>query len=120
MKEGGQTFRFSESRNRGRSNVLFLRARVCEDNRARQNFQTAKKRQIIKKLSIPGKPSEQKPMLQRLRQLFAPIFNNSVKMDFSEVKQGLEAGSILLIDVRNPDEVRNLGKIPGSHNIPCK
>ena len=85
-----------------------------------KTFRRLKKRQIIKKLSIPGKPSEQKPMLQRLRQLFAPIFNNSVKMDFSEVKQGLEAGSILLIDVRNPDEVRNLGKIPGSHNIPCK
>ena len=41
-------------------------------------------------------------------------------MQFSEVKQGLEEKSILLIDVRNPDEIRNMGRIPGSHNIPCK
>ena len=45
-------------------------------------------------------------------------FNNSLKMQFSEVKQGLEEKSILLIDVRNPDEIRNMGRIPGSHNIP--
>jgi 3-mercaptopyruvate sulfurtransferase SseA len=41
-------------------------------------------------------------------------------MDFSDVKQGLESNAILLIDVRNPEEVRTSGKIPGSHNIPRK
>jgi 3-mercaptopyruvate sulfurtransferase SseA len=41
-------------------------------------------------------------------------------MEFAEVKQGLEANAIVLIDVRNADEIRNSGKIPGSHNIPCK
>ena len=55
-----------------------------------------------------------------LRQLLLLPFNNSLKMQFAEVKLGLEEKSILLIDVRNPDEIRNMGRIPGSLNIPCK
>ncbi len=34
-------------------------------------------------------------------------------MEFSEVKKGLEEKEIILIDVRNPDEVASMGKIPG-------
>lgn len=59
-------------------------------------------------------------MLNTLCQTLSAFWNKSIKMEFSEVKQGLEANSILLIDVRNPDEVQNLGRIPGSYNIPCK
>ena len=59
-------------------------------------------------------------MFQILRQIVAPFFRNSVKMDFAEVKQGVEKKTILLIDVRNVDEIKKDGKIPGTHNIPCK
>ncbi len=59
-------------------------------------------------------------MLNTLCKTLSTFWNKSIKMEFSEVKQGLEANSILLIDVRNPDEVQNLGRIPGSHNIPRK
>ena len=61
-------------------------------------------------------------MLNKLcRIISAPFFNETNDaMDFDGVKQGLEESSIVLIDVRNPDEVRNLGRIPGSHNLPRK
>ena len=39
-------------------------------------------------------------------------------MEFEAVKKGLEEKSLLLIDVRNPDEVEAAGKIPGSKQIP--
>ena len=41
-------------------------------------------------------------------------------MDFSDVRQGLAENNILLIDVRNVEEVRSAGRIPGSYNIPRK
>ena len=34
-------------------------------------------------------------------------------MEFVVVKKGLEEGQFVLIDVRNPDEVASMGKIPG-------
>ena len=42
------------------------------------------------------------------------------KMEFESVKAGLADKSLVLIDVRNPDELEKHGKIPGSINIPCK
>jgi rhodanese-related sulfurtransferase len=61
-------------------------------------------------------------MFQRLCQtISAPFFGgDSVKMDFSQVQEGLAENSIFLIDVRNRDEVQKLGKIPGSQNLPRK
>ena len=41
-------------------------------------------------------------------------------MEFEDVKEGLANKSLVLIDVRNPDELVKHGKIPGSINIPCK
>ena len=41
-------------------------------------------------------------------------------LDFDDVQKGLEDNSIVLIDVRNRDEVQTLGKIPTSHNLPCE
>ena len=38
-------------------------------------------------------------------------------VDFEGVKKMLEEGAIL-IDVRNPGELEETGKIPGAHNIP--
>ena len=39
-------------------------------------------------------------------------------MEFENVKAGLADKTLLLIDVRNPDELEKHGKIPGSINIP--
>ena len=39
-------------------------------------------------------------------------------MEFAEIKIRLEDSSIVLIDVRNPDEVESMGKIPGSNLVP--
>jgi len=39
-------------------------------------------------------------------------------MDFQQVVDGLQAQTIILVDVRNPDELSTLGKIPGSINLP--
>ena len=44
--------------------------------------------------------------------------NTKDKMDFEGVKDGVKTGSLLVIDVRNPDEIANHGKIPTSINIP--
>ena len=41
-------------------------------------------------------------------------------MDFDSVQSGLASKSFVMIDVRNPGELLTDGKIPGSHNIPCK
>ena len=41
-------------------------------------------------------------------------------MEFEDVKKGLSEKTLVLIDVRNPDELVKHGKIPGSINIPCK
>jgi hypothetical protein len=40
------------------------------------------------------------------------------ELSFDDVKDGLEANSLVLIDVRNRDEVQTLGKIPTSNNLP--
>ena len=40
-------------------------------------------------------------------------------MEYEEVKAALADKSLMLIDVRNPDELEKHGKIPGSINIPC-
>ncbi len=42
------------------------------------------------------------------------------KMDFSQIKKGLDEKAFLLVDVRNQDELQAVGKIPGSVNIPRK
>ena len=44
----------------------------------------------------------------------------SYVMEFEDVKAGLGDKSLVLIDVRNPDEIQQHGKIPGSINIPRK
>ena len=45
---------------------------------------------------------------------------NCIRVEFEDVKEGLASKSLILIDVRNPDELVEHGKIPGSINIPCK
>lgn len=39
---------------------------------------------------------------------------------FEEVKALKDDKSVLLIDVREPSELKETGVIPGSINIPCK
>ena len=39
-------------------------------------------------------------------------------MEYEDVKAGLADKSLILVDVRNPDELEKHGKIPGSINIP--
>ena len=41
-------------------------------------------------------------------------------MDFATVKKGHEGGAFVLVDVRNADEIKANGKIPGSLNVPRK
>ena len=41
-------------------------------------------------------------------------------LGFNEVKEGLGTNSILLVDVRNVNERKDPGRIPGSVNVPCK
>lgn len=58
-------------------------------------------------------------MLQRVFKVLPPCGSQTEKaMDFQQVAKGLEAKTILLVDVRNPDELTNVGKIPGSVNLP--
>ena len=38
-------------------------------------------------------------------------------MDFSQVKKGLEENQIILVDVRNLDEIKSMGKIPGENSL---
>lgn len=40
--------------------------------------------------------------------------------DYQYVKKATKNNNILLVDVREPDEVKEHGKIPNSINIPCK
>ena len=39
---------------------------------------------------------------------------------YEEVKAMADEPEKLLVDVRNPDELQEVGKIPHSLNIPCK
>ena len=41
-------------------------------------------------------------------------------MKLDEVNQGLASGAFILVDVRNVDELKSNGKIPGSVNMPRK
>ena len=41
-------------------------------------------------------------------------------MDFEGVKGAISSGGYTLIDVRNPEEVQQHGKIPTGINIPCE
>ena len=50
----------------------------------------------------------------------ASPFETHDNMDYKEVRTGLDDKLLTLVDVRNPDELRKNGKIPGSTNIPCK
>lgn len=43
-----------------------------------------------------------------------------VAVDFDYVKKAISNHNILIIDVREPDEIKEHGKIPNSINIPCK
>ena len=52
--------------------------------------------------------------------LSIPICDSKLGIGFEEVKNGLMEKSINLIDVRTIKEVKTLGKIPGSNNLPCK
>lgn len=61
-----------------------------------------------------------------------PIIDNSVRSysvqvnldeltaDYDYVKKATKNTGILIVDVREPDEVKEHGKIPNSVNIPCK
>ena len=40
--------------------------------------------------------------------------------EVDELKHKLDAGKVYVIDVRNPHELEETGKIPGALNIPCK
>ena len=39
--------------------------------------------------------------------------------DVAELKQKFDANKLYMVDVRNPNELEETGKIPGALNIPC-
>lgn len=41
-------------------------------------------------------------------------------VDYAYVKKALSDNNTLLVDVREPEEIKEHGKIPNSVNIPCK
>ncbi|XP_042892771.1 rhodanese domain-containing protein CG4456-like isoform X3 [Penaeus japonicus] len=41
-----------------------------------------------------------------------------IGISYEELVEGLEKDSLVLIDVRDPDELRETGKLPQSHNVP--
>lgn len=41
-------------------------------------------------------------------------------VDFDYVKRVALRNEVMIIDVREPDEIKEHGKIPNSINIPCK
>jgi len=45
----------------------------------------------------------------------APVIED---IEFEDLKKGLEAGSLRLVDVRDPQELETHGRIPSSVNIP--
>lgn len=45
--------------------------------------------------------------------------NEDVIVDYDYVKNATKNKNILVIDVREPNEVKEHGKIPNSVNIPC-
>ena len=56
----------------------------------------------------------------QLLQKSIPFTGFKLKMDFEGVKGAISSGGYTLIDVRNPEEVQQHGKIPTGINIPCK
>lgn len=46
------------------------------------------------------------------------LLNNKAIASLEEVKQAKDNNKVLLIDVREPDELKETGTIPGSINIP--
>lgn len=43
-----------------------------------------------------------------------------ITVDFDYVKKATNDENIIIIDVREPNEIKEYGKIPNSINIPCK
>ena len=39
--------------------------------------------------------------------------------EVTELKQKFDQRKVYLVDVRNPNELEEIGKIPGALNIPC-
>lgn len=40
-------------------------------------------------------------------------------VDFDYVRKATSDNNVLIVDVREPDEIKEHGKIPNSVNIPC-
>lgn len=41
-------------------------------------------------------------------------------LNYEQLIALLKEGKIVLVDVREPKELKETGVLPGSHNIPCK
>lgn len=44
----------------------------------------------------------------------------AMSADYDYVKKATADSKVVIVDVREPDEVKEHGKIPNSINIPCK
>lgn len=48
------------------------------------------------------------------------VSQKQVNVDYEYVQKATENNNVLIIDVREPEEVKEHGKIPNSVNIPCE
>lgn len=65
-------------------------------------------------------PSSHLPSINIVRSYSAQINLEELTVDYDYVKQATANNSTLIIDVREPREIVEHGKIPNSVNIPCK
>lgn len=50
----------------------------------------------------------------------AQVNPEELTVDYDYVKIATSNNNVLIVDVREPDEIKEHGKIPNSINIPCK
>ena len=46
--------------------------------------------------------------------------NYYVVIEFPELLSSMEKKDVIVVDVRNRDELKETGKLPGSYNVPCE
>ena len=65
-------------------------------------------------------PSSHFPSITNVRSYSVQVNLDELTVDYEYVKQATVNSSTLIIDVREPHEILEHGKIPNSVNIPCK
>ncbi|KAJ8733477.1 hypothetical protein PYW08_001775 [Mythimna loreyi] len=83
---------------------------------------TTNLRKCLKRFNIPSifryAPSSHLPSINIVRSYSAQVNVDELTVDYEYVKQATAKSSTLIIDVREPHEIVEHGKIPNSVNIP--